>query len=146
MEDFLKKYDEMTEQPIQIPETMLNNVTEPESQQKTIPSERFIKSSTKNIKLAADYEDKGFYYLENKEIDDAIKSFRQSENSYNGYHMAYDIANFLEKQKIVNPKMKDTEWKNIYDIILKNYSWRMPEKYKESLKLASSKISPPKNP
>lgn len=100
---------------------------------KSVISNRFAKTDSKNSKLAKEYEEKGFSYLINMDIDNAIKSFTQSENSYNGYNMVYDIAYYLKKNRdllqINNPEI----WKPTYATIISKYSWRMPEKYKSKL-------------
>lgn len=100
---------------------------------KAIISNRFAKSNNKNIGLAKEFEDKGFSFLVNMDIDNAIKSFTQSENSFNRYNMVYDIATYLKNSRDNLLNNNPTNWKPIYATILSEYSWKMPEKYKSIL-------------
>lgn len=79
------------------------------------------------------YERQGFDALLQKDVVTAIDRFTLSENAYNGYHMVYDIAQYLKKkQKTL--ESKDPElWKKTYTTLLKEYSWRMPEQAKSGL-------------
>ena len=97
---------------------------------KNVVSDRFLKNNNKDIVMAKRFEDDGFNFLVNKDIDNAIKSFTKSENSLNGYNMVYDIAFYLKKNRndLLN---NDTDsWKTLYTTLQSKYSYRMPEKYK----------------
>ncbi len=79
------------------------------------------------------YERQGFDALLQKDVVTAIDRFTQSENAYNGYHMVYDIAQYLQKnQKTLGSKDPEV-WKKTYTTLLKEYSWRMPEQAKSEL-------------
>jgi predicted phosphatase len=116
--------------PLVVPQASLSGY----STIKTIGSLKFIKSNSKNLGLAKQFEDEGFAYLLNKDIDNAIASFAKSENSYNGYHMVYDIAIYLNKNRNQLSNGNIENWKTTYGTILSKYSWGMPEKYKLNLK------------
>lgn len=116
--------------PLVVPQVSLSGY----STIKTIGSLKFIKSTSKNLGLAKQFEDEGFAYLLNKDIDNAITSFVKSENSYNGYHMVYDIAIYLNKNRNQLSNGNIENWKTTYGMILSKYSWGMPEKYKSNLK------------
>lgn len=91
------------------------------------------KKEDANLDLAKKYELEGFKYLLKRDVNNAISSFRKSENSYNGFHMVYDIAFYLNKNK---NKLSDSDsefWKEVYLIILKDYSWKMPDDIKVEL-------------
>lgn len=94
-----------------------------------------ISKAQNNISLAKSYEKQGFAALVNKDLDKAIECFTKSENSYNGFHMAYDIGFYLSKNpNKVKLQARDIQaWKNVYQKILKDYSWRMPEDAKAQL-------------
>lgn len=86
-----------------------------------------------NLELAKKYELEGFNFLLQRDVNNAILSFRKSENSYNGFHMVYDIAFFLNKNKA---KLSDTNsefWDEVYQVVLSDYSWKMPDEIKEKL-------------
>lgn len=86
-----------------------------------------------NLELAKKYELEGFNFLLQRDVNNAIHSFRKSENSYNGFHMVYDIAFFLNKNKA---KLSDTNsefWNEVYQVVLSDYSWKMPDEIKEKL-------------
>jgi len=116
--------------PLVVPQVSLSGY----STIKTIGSLKFIKSTSKNLGLAKQFEDEGFAYLLNKDIDNAITSFVKSENSYNGYHMVYDIAIYLNKNRNQLSNGNIQNWKTTYGMILSKYSWGMPEKYQSKLK------------
>jgi predicted phosphatase len=115
--------------PLVVPQTSLNGY----STIKTIGPLKFIKSPSKKSDLAKQFEDEGFSYLLSKDIDNAINSFSKSENSYNGYHMVYDIAIYLNKNRNQLSSNNIENWKPVYNTILSKYNWKMPEKYKSKL-------------
>ena len=92
----------------------------------------FIETSKSNtsVENAAKYEANGFKNLLDEKIDEAISSFTKSENSYNGYHQVYDITKYLIKKKGQMAEDNSTFWKTIYQEILSDYSWGMPERLK----------------
>jgi hypothetical protein len=91
------------------------------------------KKEDANLELAKKYELEGFNYLLQRDVNNAILSFRKSENSYNGFHMVYDIAFYLDKNKIKLSDRNSEFWKEVYLIILKDYSWKMPDEIKAKL-------------
>lgn len=101
-----------------------------------IPTGKHFKETTPeetNLENAKKFEEMGFQYLLERNIDKSIESFIQSENSYNGYHSVFEIARFLERNKA---KLSDKEsdlWNDTYQTLLSKYSWKMPEDYKTKL-------------
>jgi hypothetical protein len=82
---------------------------------------------------AQTFEINGFNYLLEQDIDNAITSFRNSENSYSSFHQVYEIERYLEKNK-KNLSNKDSEiWREAYRKLLKDYSWGMPNDIKIKL-------------
>jgi hypothetical protein len=85
-----------------------------------------------NIELAQQYESEAFNYLLHKDVNNAIKSFRKSENSFNGFHTVYEIAIFLEKNKIKLSTKNEIIWKQTYSTLLNEFSYKMPKEIKSS--------------
>ena len=98
-------------------------------------SNNFTVTNKKNasIEVAHKYEREGFNYLLEKDINNAIKSFRKSENSFNGFHSVYEIAVFLEKNKINLSTRDEIVWKQTYSTLINHYSWKMPKDIKSKL-------------
>lgn len=88
---------------------------------------------TSNIELAQKFESDGFNYLLQKDVSNAITSFRKSENSLNGYHLVYDIAYYLNKNKQKLSDKNSEFWKEAFQKILKDYSWKIPDEIKLKL-------------
>lgn len=130
LETKLQEKENLINTPLVVPQTSLNTY----STIKTASPLRFIKSVSKNPELAKQFENEGFAYLLNKDIDNAITSFTKSENSYNGYHMVYDIAIYLNKNRNQLANGSIESWKPVYEIILSKYGWGMPDTYKLKLK------------
>ena len=86
-----------------------------------------------DIEMAQKFEDEGFNYLFEKDVDKAIISFRMSENSLNGYHMVYDISKYLNNNKERLSDKNSEFWKEAYQKILKDFSWKMPAETKSKL-------------
>ena len=92
------------------------------------------KKENSSIEQAMLFENKGFSFLIEKDINNAVISFKKSENSYNGFHQVYEIAMYLEKNKS-KLSQKDSElWGEVYLTILTDFSWRMPSDIKLKLK------------
>ncbi|MDI9311714.1 MAG: hypothetical protein QM535_16000 [Limnohabitans sp.] len=95
--------------------------------------DKFIKSEENNVSNAKKYEEDGFKYLLEKKVELAIASFVKSENSYNSYHQVYEIARYLTKNKDVLKNKNSSQWKIVYKKIITEFSWKMPNEYKEKL-------------
>jgi hypothetical protein len=98
-----------------------------------IPSGKYFKvtpASENSLENAGEFEKKGYDFLLNKDVEGAIDAFVKSENSYNGYHQVYEIAKYLIKNKSDLSDRNSDNWKVVYQVILSQYSWRMPENYK----------------
>ncbi|HEY8959051.1 hypothetical protein [Chitinophaga sp.] len=94
-----------------------------------------VSAANRNEGLARSYEMTGFKSLLSKDLGSAINNFKMSENSYNGYHMAYDIARYLQTVK-TGASEDDINWKDIYQELLRKYSWKMPADIKKELSAA----------
>jgi hypothetical protein len=89
--------------------------------------------SSKDLVSASKFELDGFKFLIDKDVNSAIKSFEESENSYNGFHNAYGIARYLAKNKDNLLNKNTIEWKSVYKVIVTEYGWKIPEIYKKEL-------------
>lgn len=94
---------------------------------------------SKNIIDAEKYENLGFQFLIDKNVNSAISSFKKSEENYNSFHQVYEISRFLEKNKAQLQSSQSPFWKNAYQKIATEYSWKMDNKIKQKLIEASSK-------
>lgn len=90
------------------------------------------KKENYNVELAKKFEKDGFKFLLRKDVIEAIKCFKKSENSYNGFHNVYEIANYLEKNKSRLLTNDELIWKETYTTLLEEYSWKMPEDIKSN--------------
>ncbi|HSI76435.1 MAG TPA: hypothetical protein VK957_11080 [Lunatimonas sp.] len=100
------------------------------------PSSEFFSITAKediDVDQALKFEREGFNYLLEKDVTNAISSFRKSENSYNGFHNVYGIAVYLERNRSNLSENNAEEWIEIYRTILKDYSWKMPSDIKMRL-------------
>lgn len=83
---------------------------------------------------AAKYEMLGFDALFQRNLDNAIDAFNNSEQRYHGYHGVYDIWFYLRshREKLASPS-NETAWKQAYKDILKRFPWGMPDDVKQKL-------------
>jgi hypothetical protein len=88
---------------------------------------------TMDIDAAKTWEEIGFKSLLEKDLDNAILAFGNSEKAYNSFHQVYEIQRFLLSRKNSGEKRDDTFWKGIYKKIITEYSWKMPEDIKKDL-------------
>ena len=91
------------------------------------------KKAENNMEQAQIFELQGFNFLLDKDVNNAITAFRKSENSYNSFHMVYDLASYLNINKSKLITEDPTLWRQTYLEILKNYSWKMPTEIKSKL-------------
>jgi cell division protein FtsL len=81
-------------------------------------------TNTKDDATAAAKEREGFQALIDGQYDRAIAAFQSAENAYNGYHMVYDLAILLRRNKA---KMNDPAGKKaVFQTIVKSYSYKAP--------------------
>lgn len=112
-------------------EYMMDSLVIIQEEKKTLGGSLVHKS---NFQLAEQYESAGYDALLNKDISEAIKNFKLSEDYYNGYHQVYEIYLYLLKKKKQLANSTLEEWKSVYIDILNKYSWKMPDEYKNKLK------------
>ena len=84
----------------------------------------YIVNSKKDFDEAKKYELAGFHSLIDKKYGEAIWNFMMSENSANGYHASYDIAEYLRKNE--NSVSVPDFWENTYKHIIDNYRGYIP--------------------
>ncbi len=82
---------------------------------------------------AAKFERQGFEFLLQKDAEGAIAAFNNAEQQTNGYHMVYDIWNYLRKRPELKDATNAAAWKKAYADILRDFSWRMPPDIKVKL-------------
>lgn len=82
-----------------------------------------------NLDEALKYETKGFEYLFDKKIPEAITAFKNSEENYPQLHSTTEIIDYLNT---IDPG--EANWKTIYSTILKRYNWKLSDKIIARLK------------
>lgn len=81
---------------------------------------------------AAFWEQQGFDALAKKDAKAAIEAFRKTEESYNGYHNAYELTRYLQQNEALHTN--DTAaWNKAAKHIVVNYAWGMPKGTREKL-------------
>lgn len=111
-------------------ETMIDSLVVIQQEKKEVGGSLVHKS---NFDLAEQYEGLAYESLFNKDINEAIKNFKMSEDAFNGYHSVYEIYIYLLRKK-KHFGNTDIEWQSIYSDVLNKYAWKMPETYKNRLK------------
>lgn len=89
--------------------------------------------SPKNFNSALEWEKKGFSFLLEKDVENSIAAFSNSEKSYNSFHQVYEISNYLNKNKSQLLTKDSAFWKTAFKTILDNYSWKMPQNVKQQI-------------
>lgn len=84
----------------------------------------YIVNSKNDFDKAKKYELDGFHSLIDKKYGEAIWNFMMSENSANGYHASYDIAEYLRKNE--NTISVPDFWENTYKHVVDNYWGYIP--------------------
>jgi len=83
---------------------------------------------------AKEFEKRGFESLISKDIEESIISFRQAEDSYNGYHNCYEISNYLIRNKSELSNPNSPLWNELYNKILTDWSWGLSKETKQKIK------------
>lgn len=96
---------------------------------------------SRNVNNAKKFEEEGFQFLIDKEVDSAIASFIKSENSYNGYHQVYEIAKYLRKNENKLSDKNSKFWITAYKTILSDFSYKLPPEYKQELEELSKQTT-----
>ena len=89
--------------------------------------------SSNDLNAALEWEKIGFENILNRDLDQAIAAFESAEKSYNGFHQVYEIARFLRSRAESSRERDQRFWNSIYQTLLKDYSWKMPEKARVEL-------------
>lgn len=84
------------------------------------------------------FESKGFQFLLNKDIEEAINAFAKAEELWPSYHNVWEIKQFLlsEKTRLLNRENtnNDLAWERVYVTLLSKYSWGMPDNFREKFR------------
>ena len=80
---------------------------------------------------ARNLEKRGFESLLDKDVEESIILFRQSEDSYNGYHNCYEISNYLIRNKSELKNVDSPLWNELYKKIITDWSWGLSNEYKQ---------------
>lgn len=88
---------------------------------------------TDNFNSAQLWEEKGFSYLLNHDIENAISAFRNSENTSNAYHQVYEIARYLSENRSKLTDRNSDFWPVANRKIATEFSWGMPAEIKSRL-------------
>jgi hypothetical protein len=84
---------------------------------------KLVKATDSNS--AESWEEKGFIYLINHDVENAISAFRNSENASNSYHQVYEIARYLTENRSKLADSSSDYWKTAFHKIVSDYSWGM---------------------
>ncbi|MDH4472467.1 MAG: hypothetical protein QE487_07645 [Fluviicola sp.] len=96
----------------------------------------------RDLDKAKEWEEKGFSFLKEKNIEQAIDAFKNSENAYNGFHNVYDITLYLEKNKAKLADPNSEEWEILYAKMVSDFSYKMPQHIKTDLRSRSTNLKP----
>lgn len=77
---------------------------------KLAPFEKRLTNTT-DYGSAQVWEEKGFSYLINRDVANAINAFTSSENTYKQYHQVYEIAMYLSRNKSKLIESNSEFWK-----------------------------------
>lgn len=129
-----KEFELQQRQIVPLPVDSIKNVDLKlnEIQNQLAPFEKKL-ISTGGTSSAKEWEEKGFQYLLNRDIENAILAFQNSENSQNGYHQVYEIARFLSENKNSLTDPNSPNWTEVNGRIARDYSWKMPLSVKNRL-------------
>jgi len=88
------------------------------------------------LATAKEKEREGFQSLIDGNYDDAINSFQESEDSFNTYHNAYDIAKLLRENKtrLNDPTVK----KEVFKTIVNKHSYGAPSDLFKEVKVIAN--------
>ncbi|CAL67607.1 hypothetical protein [Christiangramia forsetii] len=84
-------------------------------------------------KQAARLEKQALEHLMDKEIDKAIQDLEECERIFPQYHSVYEILRLLKQNRQELADKNSLKWKELYNGILKNFAWRLPESIKAEL-------------
>ncbi len=88
--------------------------------------EKIIESGAKSkFSEATTWEEKGFRFLLDEDLEEAIKAFKKSENIFPTFHSVYEIGRLLKKHKVHN------DIKNVFKKIHDNYM--IPNKFRNKI-------------
>ncbi len=90
-------------------------------------------SSSNSTEEALKFEDEGFQHLLDKDVDNAIQAFINSDRSYSGFHNAFEISRLLREYRGSLIDEDSDSWISVYTTILQDLSWKMPEYYRIKL-------------
>lgn len=103
--------------------------------QQTSKTDFVERQAVSSIMTAAKHEREGFEAILNKNIGEAIRQFNLARILWPDYHNVSEIERLLLRRQssLNNP----AAWKELYQLILKKYSWGMPDDLRLGFKKAS---------
>lgn len=105
-----------------------------EDNDRIIHPEIILPSNTNtSFEEALRWEEEGFAFLLDKDVNNAILAFRNSENTYNRFHSVYDIAQYLSQNRRRLSSPDAPFWNTAFRKIADDFSWKMPDEVKEQL-------------
>jgi len=134
-----KRLDSLSKLPSYLGDTALKEQIEINDQQRRNLGKELSTSTWSSVRQddgAAKFERQGFEFLFQRDVEGAITAFNNAEQNTNGYHMVYDIWNYLrgrENRLALSDSKNDAVWKKTYTDILKNFSWKMPADIKDKM-------------
>ena len=69
---------------------------------------------------------KGFYFLLQRDVTNAIIAFSNSDAAYPTYYQVYEIANLLRQRRATLTDNNSSDWQSVYATIVSKMSWQMP--------------------
>ena len=88
---------------------------------------------------AAQLEKQALESLMNKEVEKAIQDLEECEKIYPQYHSVYEVLQLLKKNRQELADRNSPKWQELYNGILENFSWRLPESIKAELRTLAAK-------
>lgn len=96
----------------------------------------FKQNSTVNIEIAIKKEKEGFSQLLTGKFDQALISFSESENAYNGYKISYEVAKLLMNNKSATEGNIEDQ-RNVLKEIISKFGGYIPKEYMSEIKRQS---------
>jgi hypothetical protein len=122
-----KKIESISGHPISETDQKLNQI-----QRRMAPFEQKL-LKTGDFNSAQSWEEKGFQYLLNRDVENAISAFRNSEAASNSYHQVYEIARYLNQNRSKLADSNSEFWETAIRKITTDFSWGMPADIKTRL-------------
>lgn len=103
------------------------------SQTQAILNPEIVVPGSTDTKPWAAAEERGFRALLARNINDAIGAFSESERLKPGYHMVYEIGNYLKQHKSELDDATSESWPEAYRWIQQHAAWGMPVTFRNAV-------------